>query len=642
MNQLQDVQLPIPAIKIRKINSEIRDVIFDIIPDKIIVRGIIHKQIFFVGSDSIVHHLSDDMPFSTFIDVPGARPGMFAQIDVTIEKIIPRISSDGRVIIQKAILDIFVKIEEEEVIRPALAPEGVLVELNQLIGMAESERTITNEIELNQIAIKIDEIRGRVLNLVAEVRTDQIVVRGIVNKQIFYVNQQNDAVYQAEEQDFEFVLDLPGALEGMGISARVNIEDIDYTLSPDGTTLSQRVILDIEGQVIEPVQVRVATGFNFLAKVPVVIGEDTAQIMKTSNVVLDQPTRSLLDIDAQIQNVEADILSDKVLIRGVIGKLISYIGIDDNLYQQTEEIPFETFINIEGASPDQLVRVEAFIEGEPTGELVNENQLRQEVVVGLFAKVLQLRQLYLQRAETGPEIVLPLVVTENNKQILVEQEVPPTPPVRELIVDFETIVQRAEVFACAQKLLDNIFDLPCPALKIKRVTADVENIQVDLVLNDLAVVTGTVVKDIAFVCDNLVQHIEEQIPFRIEIPLPQPVGSGVLKPVVTIEKIITKLLPGGKSLREIVVLKACVSTGEPGFQRLVTRIEGTGITTETILVREEIVVTQNPLVTEVKTFPVITDINDPLGLLTTVIKETLILNVVGEGRMPVEVIVFAE
>lgn len=643
MISIQDVPLPVPAIKIRNIEAEIRDLTLEIIPDKVIIQGVIHKQIFFVGNDNIVHHQTDDMPFDTFVDVPGAAPGMAAQIDIDIEKVFAELNPEGTIVTQKVLLNIFVKVEEEEVIRVALDKAGTLVEVDQLIAEGEKQIIKENEVILDQTAIKVDEIRGLISNIETDVISGKVVIQGVLQKQIFFINQENNSIHQAEEVPFETFIELPGVQPGMDVQVKPEIEFIGFDLAEDGITLSQKNVIKISVRVTQPVQTRIASGFDFLAKLPVVIGENTTQLMRRSEITLDQPAQKVKEINADIINVRTEVLQDKVIVQGIVLKQIFFVDNNNIERHQVEDLPFSTFIEIPGAAPGQTVRVEPKIE-DIIFNLINDTLLEEKVIIEIFAKVEEINQLNVLLDEAGLETVLPVVIGENQKQLLVEQKVPPPPPPRQLIIEFITIVQRVEVAARKQAIIENIVELPCPAIKVKEPTAaEIIDVKAELILDDLVAVTGTVVKDIAFVCpDNIVRHIEERVPFRIEIPLPEPIGPGEIVPEVTIEAIINRLIDGGRRLKEIIILEARIEADSPRFIRVVTLIEGTDITTETVLVREEVVVSEDPLVTEVRTFPVVTNVNDPLGLLTRVIKETLVLNVVGVGRIPIEVVVFAE
>ncbi len=76
--------LPLPAEKIDEIVASIRDLECYVIENKVIFQGILHKQIFFVSTDGIVHHYGVDIPFSGFGDVPGVPAGMVCQLSPEI------------------------------------------------------------------------------------------------------------------------------------------------------------------------------------------------------------------------------------------------------------------------------------------------------------------------------------------------------------------------------------------------------------------------------------------------------------------------------------------------------------------------------------------------------------------------------
>src|SRR5690554_7162128 len=107
----RDITLAQPAIKIRNITAEIRDLTSELIMDKVIIQGLLHKQVFFVGEDNIVHHQTEEVPFSTFVDVFGAEPGMNVQIHPTVETILFTLLTPT-LLHQKVVTEFFVKVTE--------------------------------------------------------------------------------------------------------------------------------------------------------------------------------------------------------------------------------------------------------------------------------------------------------------------------------------------------------------------------------------------------------------------------------------------------------------------------------------------------------------------------------------------------
>ncbi len=41
---------------------------------KVIIQGTVHKQIFFIGTDGLEHHLAEDIDFSELVDVEPLNP----------------------------------------------------------------------------------------------------------------------------------------------------------------------------------------------------------------------------------------------------------------------------------------------------------------------------------------------------------------------------------------------------------------------------------------------------------------------------------------------------------------------------------------------------------------------------------------
>lgn len=74
------VDLFTPAQKIDQIVASVRDLRCHVIPDKLIFQAVLHKQIFFVNEENTVVHQGVDIPFSGFVDIPGAQPGQSCQL----------------------------------------------------------------------------------------------------------------------------------------------------------------------------------------------------------------------------------------------------------------------------------------------------------------------------------------------------------------------------------------------------------------------------------------------------------------------------------------------------------------------------------------------------------------------------------
>ena len=257
--------LPITAKKIFKILPTVRDVSAEIKQDTVIVRGTIHKQIFLVDEGDLVRHAAEDVPFTKTIDIPGAKTGMEVQVSVkVVVEDFELYHPPSRELRQNLILDIFVKVTETlqiyvvtavtgpgiEVYRKLLKVEHVVVDVLQ-------RETLRSEITLPMQAIKIVEILGKVVNVEAEARTDQVLVKGTLHKQIFFVDKTNLLRHLREDVPFRFIKNAKEARPGMNAQVRVQIiGDIMHRLVYE-KKLEQTAVLEIFAKVTRTVQLEV-------------------------------------------------------------------------------------------------------------------------------------------------------------------------------------------------------------------------------------------------------------------------------------------------------------------------------------------------------------------------------------------------
>jgi hypothetical protein len=388
----RNVTLTIPAIKVRNINATIRDITTDVIADKVVIQGVLHKQIFFVGEDNIVHHQAEDIPFSTFVDIPGAESGMNVQIDPVIETIIFSLLTPT-VVHQKVVVEFFVKVTETRQINVVIGT-GPLVRVDQVVGENTKQELFENFVTLITPAIKIDDITVVIRNITTHIINDKVIIQGTIHKQIFFVGTNNIEFHQAEDVDFSTFVDIPGAVPGMDVEVIPTVEFIHFELR-DATTVLQKVVVEFFAKVTESVQINILPGPGALLKLDTVIGENTNQILVENVFTLPIPTVKIREIIAVIKDLTTEVINDKVVIQGILHKQIFFIGEDNLEHHQAEDIPFSTFVDIIGTTPGMNVRVDPKIE-TILFELENSATLRQKVVIEFFVKVTETQQLSVQ------------------------------------------------------------------------------------------------------------------------------------------------------------------------------------------------------------------------------------------------------
>lgn len=397
--EVTDLSLDISAIKIRDINATITNLDTDVIDNKVIIQGIIHKQIFFVGTDDIIHHQAEDIDFSYFIDVPGAEPGMDVLVEPTIEHIVTKLIMDGTILHQKVVLQFFVKVLS---IQQLIVETGVgpLIKVERVIGENSVQTMVMNDVTLAVDAIKIVDITAEVVDLETEIIEDKVIIQGVVHKQLFYIGVDEVEHHQAEDIPFSEFVDIPGAEPGMNVQIHPNVEHIKQELSVDGTTVTQEIVLELFVKVTETVQINLVTGEDSLVMLPEVVGENTKQVLSETTLELDQAAIKIKDIQASFEDVNAVVINDKVIIQGIIHKQIFYVGEDNVEYHQAENVPFSTFVDVIGARPGMdvdIIPTIAYIKPElnTDGEL-----LTQKVIGDIFVKVTE--NIQFNVSEVGP------------------------------------------------------------------------------------------------------------------------------------------------------------------------------------------------------------------------------------------------
>lgn len=636
--------LPLTAIKVRNIDAKICDLVGEVICNKVIIQGILHEQLYFVGSDGIVHHLGDDFHFSTFVDIPGTKPGMNVQLSGVIEDIITELAPGGTAITKKFVLELFVKVSETVQVN-LQSGDGPTLFVKQVVGENTTQTLVEADVILDVPAIKIDEIVGSVRDLEIEVIKDKVIIQGTLHKQIFFVDTANLGRHQGEDIHFSLFVDLPGALPCMDVQVHPNIEGIFFELlSP--TLLRQKAIIEFFVKVTENLLVPVTVGNGPIFKVEEFIGENQVQELSDTTVELFQPALKIREIVACLRDIETHIIKDKVIVQGTIHKQIFFIGTDNIEYHQAEDVPFSVFLDIIGAMPCNLVHLTTKIEAV-FFELLSPTELRQKVVIQINAVVTQEEQLNLVLG-TGPLFKVDQVVGENTTQVLLVRTenivspvipipTPPTPPVSPITVTtVEIVVQVPGQTFSQQIILDNTFPLPVPTIKIKEIEAEITNLSARVVPGGV-LVEGLLNKTIFYVAiDNIVRSISETIPFSILVNAPVT-SNETFEATVDIEDIIFNLTDTCDAVHQLAVLRANVTTFQPSETfTVVTNVEGPGIVQTKLRVIANVVTPAGIVQQELD---VVTDVSGP-GI-TNVTKATIPLIVVGSGNpnpVPVEVV----
>lgn len=323
------------AKKIADIHARLLDLSADVVDCQVMVQGILHKQIFFVGDDDRVHHQAEDVPFTVFVDVPGAAAGMQAHVVGKIAKLSHTLV-DQCELNQRAILQFTVRVTEDCQVQVVLNPTGPLVRAEVVVGETTQVVPVENVVQLEREAIKVRDIRVALENVTAEVSEDQVLFQGCLVKQVFYIATNNQEFHQEERVPFTGLALIPGARPGQNVTIRPSILRIDKFLI-NGNCVRQRIILAVFVKVTETVELNVledVTGPLVLAKK--VVASAARQVLVESVADLAVPAKKVHEIQARITNLFCEVIPNKVILTGCIHKQIFFVGPDDVVHHQAE------------------------------------------------------------------------------------------------------------------------------------------------------------------------------------------------------------------------------------------------------------------------------------------------------------------
>lgn len=631
VSQVQQVEQVTRIVKVHRIEATIGSVTAQVITGKVLVQGRVNLQIFFVTDDGMVHHLAEEVPFSSMIEIPGAAPGMRAIVEPRIVAVLFHLSEDGTTLVKKIVLEIFAKVAEE-VQRRFLAGSGPLLLLDEVMGEGTGQTLQESEVALAIPALKVEEIRGKLRDVTAEVIQDKVIVQGLIHKEIFFIDTAGVARHQAEEVTFSAFVEIPGAASGMKVQIQPRIESILFELlSP--TVLREKVIIEVFAKVTTAIQFQAALGEGPLVRVAEVVGEGTGQILRRDLVTLDRPAQKIREIVATLANVKSSVIPGKAIVQGTIHKQIFFVGTDDIEYHQAVDVPFSLMVEIPNLERGADLVVEPVI-ASILFDLVSPTQLEEKVIVGVRLTAVEGRQLRLA-AGNGPLAVAEQVVGENLSQVLIRL-VNRFPFAKRVVpITVMTTVRGQQVFR-QQIIVENEVALPVVAVKIAEVSAEIIDLRATLVPRGV-LVEGTVRKDIKFVGeDDVVRNITESVPFSLIVGITE--GFEVESVEVRIEQILFSIGPDGRTVRQIIVLSAEVTAIQSITEefQLITEVVVPGLAVQSVLVEEPV---RTPEGIVLQQFPVITGLSGPgLAEVASATFGVHTLQVVGVGQQDLNVL----
>ncbi|MCF8010133.1 MAG: DUF3794 domain-containing protein [Clostridiales bacterium] len=364
-----------------------------VLSGKVIVEGSLSLQIVYVSTaaDQPVHHTSGDLPFTSYVELPGVEPGMNVNVDVDIEDI--QVKRDTATTFKvNAVLKVHAKVTETREIDvlteiPGCKVESESIKVNHVVG-SESVQTIIDDTfnipEEKPNAEKIlDVVDSDVVITETRILDGKVIVDGELTLQILYVSAEDPAqpVHHVHA-DFTFssYVEIPGATSDNNVEVEATIESTDVEFAGDEADgfnrLKGYVVLKLDVDVTETRVIEIITNVldcpfeSTELRVESVVGEDSRQAVVRETFTPPgekPPAEKILDTTIGEKEItEKKILNNKVVINGYIEVHVIYVAEtaegDQPVHSVHRRLSFHSYLDILGVDADMDVQVRSMVE----------------------------------------------------------------------------------------------------------------------------------------------------------------------------------------------------------------------------------------------------------------------------------------
>lgn len=401
----------------KEVTPKVKDT--TVLPDKVVVNGVLSVQVMYVAFEPAqsVHTFEGDVPFTTFVDAPGAQPGAETYVEINVEDVsITPARKNPRKFDVNAVAEVFVKVfevEEMEVLtetppgNTALETRDITVE--HMIGDKVTKQVIVSEKfdvpEEKPDVEKVIKVDAKAEITDTRLIANKVIVDGEVKLKVLYtaMNPQQTVHDLHHTIKFNDFLEVPDAQPGMNVKALAEVESAEVVSLMD-PQLSADVIVKLTAYVSEtrtlqnvPTELQNEAGFTkrrLKTEQQIGVAEKQVVVIDTKAVPEAKP-----DVDEVLESrvdktkiTEAKILDGKVIIRGEVEVKVVYVGAKPNqaVHALHRTLTFSAFVEIPGAKPGMHVDVK--VDAEYINVETKPEGVRVEAVLKVKATVTDLRQ----------------------------------------------------------------------------------------------------------------------------------------------------------------------------------------------------------------------------------------------------------
>lgn len=241
-----EIQEQMPdIIDILRIDTKVHERETKVVEDKVIVAGVVACSIMYFGDDeeNKVNYISHEIPFTHFVDLPGAEKDMdcglrLSSTDTNYE-VKEDINGALRIIDIESIVKINAKIYrqvEKEVTVDTYSTNKVFdikkqeIVVSENIGQKTSKESVKGVLNQgNELIQNVYNVNGRSFVTDYKVMENKIIIEGLLEVDMLYQVEENNEIRDVKHEiPFKSYIDLDEPYEELDLEVENVLEDISY------------------------------------------------------------------------------------------------------------------------------------------------------------------------------------------------------------------------------------------------------------------------------------------------------------------------------------------------------------------------------------------------------------------------------
>jgi len=343
--------------KILDIRANICNIIYHIMGNKLIVQGLLYKQIFYLNCQGKTKFETEQLPFATFIEMGGVLPSHTIRIAGRVAHMQRQLSRQDGLAKQKTTL-LFEAAALESCRYQIDAGAGYRYRVREIIFRKEcrGEEQVQTVCRLPVQSIRAIDIRLNHISACAQ--ADKVIVRGSITRKIDYTAATRNQNLH-EEHPFEYCFEVPGAKPGMstviqGENGGKLVQGAIPVVKEEGTVILQQISFVFFVYVCHYKQLYLAHGEGpvLLLQKPAGTGSFTRVFEHDLEPLFG--VASVQKVETRLSGVEQELVAQQMFVWGDIEYKIIYLAADGRPHETSAIQPFVAALDFTGSTADNF------------------------------------------------------------------------------------------------------------------------------------------------------------------------------------------------------------------------------------------------------------------------------------------------